>query len=172
MNVPNPERLLRLLIASLLILYISKLATGRGRLFWNEWTSHSKVYYKALEQHEECKKDKVLHLWEDGCREAGENVLVWPLARAWATTLDKTYLCIEYPCSELITSWTGLLLALLLVGLFVVYFRGRRVQTRYHPVAYQGHIHDDVAYAIDARVEGGTLRRRLLGPGNRVASVV
>ena len=174
MPLPRPGQLLSVICTCILLLYCAKLATGRGTLFWAEWTNTALDYKRALLQRDHCRNHDTAHVWEDGCAKATEYVQVWPIMRAFVQTLDQTYLCVDVPCSSLlesvVTTWTGVAVCALLAIIAVCVARFHWMQPRQDVRAHNSMAWDPV-YVVDDGGPNSSVRRRLLH-GGQVQPVV
>lgn len=132
-------RLVRLIALLVLATYASRLAWGRGALFFREWRISRAQYFLALEQHNSCSSNhENQHIFKAACEEAVDIVEVWPIIQAVTKSLNQTYLCIEVPCGSLIIgiidTWPGLILMcslpVVLCALAICYIRAVRNETR------------------------------------------
>jgi hypothetical protein len=120
------KTLVELVVLLFAVVFFSYFVFSRGKLFVDVYNAESAAYAEDVAENEKCETDHdYQHRTPMKCIKANLAAQRWWRWHAFSRVWGETYLCIDYPCTDLLRgafdSWTSLaVLTAFLVAFFLV----------------------------------------------------
>ena len=134
----TPQKAYQYVLLGMVVLYGAKLVVGRFVVLYNAYGDARSKYKEHDAQFDQClEDDRTFHTFGAACKKAERGIYKWPFITALGTLVQETHSCVDYPCTDLVTSilssWVATLCAsmMILVLFFYVFVRLFRWKDRY-----------------------------------------